>query len=323
MTAPVAASDYVPFVTVAVRSYGRLPQVLRELCPLVLKQSYPRFELLIVEQSGEATRAEFQVDLDALREDPRVRLLEYGGLGPARARNEAWKHARGEILIFIDDDDLPVGDEWIALHVQNFRDSKCVAISGRHVGEIGEDPRPFDTWNARRACLRYTFLKMPRGYMRHGRRVVGVTQVAGTNSSIRVEAIKRAGGWDLIDDHDEDSFAFRFMRVKNDGEYFAYDPNPQIVRRLDVAGGVGRRQGSVARLLRSELEYSHLVIARYYPGRFYGAYPAYLALALKRAYSGARRGDAPPDFLTAMRELARSTVPELRAVWQKRRAQVK
>jgi len=303
-------------VTVAIRSYGRLPQVI-ETVPLVLAQDYPNFEIVIVEQSGDEARARHRTELDDLAKDPRVRLLAFGRLGPARARNVAWEHARGEILIFLDDDDLPVGTDWIASHVRNFDDPSCVAVSGRHVFELGEDPGPHDTWLARRRCLRYSFLKMPRGYIRHGSRIKGVTQVAGTNSSLRLEAIRRAGGWDLIDDHDEDSFSFRFGSVRRPGEYFAYDPAPKILRRLDLEGGVGRRQTSVRRLLQSELEYSHLIVARYFPQRFFTAYPAYLYLAMTRAYRDVRRGQEPPPRLEAVKDLAKSALPELRAVWSK------
>jgi hypothetical protein len=125
---------------------------------------------------------------------------------------------------------------------------------------------------------------MPRGRTYHGRRLVGVTQVAGTNASIRRSAIVRTGGWDDETDHDEDSFNFRFARVKRDGEYLAYDPRPAILRRLDVPGGLGRRQQSVYARLRSELRFSHAVIRRYYPWRFWMFYPLYVIVAVQRAF---------------------------------------
>jgi glycosyltransferase involved in cell wall biosynthesis len=308
-----------PLVTVAVRSHGRLAEVIA-LAPIVLAQDYPHFELLIVEQSGEQARREHQVALDALRADARVRLLEFGRLGPARARNVAWQSARGELLIFLDDDDLPVGRSWISAFVRNFADPECVAVSGRHLYALDEPLGAPATSLQRRRCLRYSLLKMPRGYTYHATRIRDVTQVAGTNSAIRLEAIRRVGGWDLVDDHDEDSFALKFAHARRRGEYFVYDPEPRILRRLDVPGGVGRRFTSPLRLLRSELEFSHLVIGKHYPGRFHAAYPAYLWLALQRAYHDVRRGQRPPPRLSTARELARGLLPELRSVWQKRRS---
>jgi len=281
-----------PFVSVAVRSFRRLPQLL-ELVRRVQAQEYPHFEIVVVEQS-EAERAAYRAELSVLAQDPRVRILEYPALGPGRARDEAAKQARGEIVLFIDDDDLPIGSAWIAAHVANFRDPLCVAVSGRHAFHEQEDPRLHDSRKNHRLCLRYSFLKMPRGRVRHGTRLQGVTQVAGTNASIRKSAIERAGGWDDERDHDEDSFNFRFARVKRPGEYFAYDPGPAILRRLDVPGGVGRRQASFGERLRAELRFSHRVVRRYFPLRFWSLYPFYLLIAVQRALHDLRAAAALP-----------------------------
>jgi hypothetical protein len=146
-----------------------------------------------------------------------------------------------------------------------------------------DSPSAHDTPRNHRLCLRYSWLKMPRGRTYHSRRLQGVTQVAGTNASIRRSAIERCGGWDDETDHDEDSFNFRFARIKRKDEYFAYDPRPAIVRRLDVPGGLGRRQQTVGARLRAELRFSHGVIRRYFPWRFWAFYPVYVLCALERA----------------------------------------
>lgn len=270
-----------PFVSVAVRSYCRLPQLI-ELIGRLRLQTYPNFEVVVIEQSS-LTREAYRSALTELSSDPRVRILEYPPLGAGRARNEAARQCRGELLLFLDDDDLPLEHDWIALHVENFTDPDCVAVSGRHVVNGHENPRNRDTARTHRLCLRYSWLKMPRGRTYCGRRLVGVTQVAGTNATIRRSAIARTGGWDDEDDHDEDSFNFRFERVRKSGEYFAYDPRPAILRRLDVPGGLGRRQQSVYARLRAELRFSHGVIRRYYPWRFWLLYPVYVLVAVQRA----------------------------------------
>jgi glycosyltransferase involved in cell wall biosynthesis len=287
--APVVTTS-PPFVSVAIRSFRRLPQLL-ELVGRLQTQDYPRFEIVVVEQS-ETDRAAYRAELTALAQDPRLRILEYPALGPGRARDEAARQARGEIVLFIDDDDLPIGNGWIQAHVANFADPLCVAVSGRHAFHEHEDPRAHDTRKNRRLCLRYSFLKMPRGRVRHGTRLEGVTQVAGTNASIRKSAIERAGGWDPERDHDEDSFNFRFARVKRPGEYFAYDPGPVILRRLDIPGGVGRRQASFGERLRAELRFSHRVVRRYFPLRFWGLYPVYVLVAVQRAVHDLRSAAA-------------------------------
>src|SRR6185295_3799492 len=146
-----AVTTSPPFVSVAIRSFRRLPQLL-ELVGRLQAQDYPRFEIVVVEQS-ETERAAYRTELLALGQDPRVRILEYPPLGPGRARDEAARQARGEIVLFIDDDDLPIGTGWIRAHVANFADPLCVAVSGRHALHEQEDPRLHDTRKNRRLCL--------------------------------------------------------------------------------------------------------------------------------------------------------------------------
>jgi glycosyltransferase involved in cell wall biosynthesis len=252
-----------PFVSVAVRSYRRLPQLV-ELLSRLLQQDYPRFEVVVIEQST-LDREAYRPSLEAL------------------SRNEAARQARGDIVLFLDDDDLPLYRNWIAAHAANYSDPNCIAVSGRHVVDLTADAANYDTPKNHRLCLRYSWLKLPRGRTYHGQRILGVTQVAGTNASIRRSAIERVGGWDDERDHDEDSFNFRFARVKTRHEYFAYDPRPAILRRLDVPGGLGRRQQGVGARLCAELRFFHVIIRRYFPLRFWAFYPLYLFFALERA----------------------------------------
>lgn len=279
---PDATHGELPFVSVAVRSYRRLPQLV-ELVGQLQQQEYPRFEVVVIEQST-LEREAYRAALGALARDGRVRILEYDALGAGAARNEAARQSRGDIVLFIDDDDLPLHRNWIAAHAVNYADPNCIAVSGRHVVDQNVDAANYDTPKNHRLCLRYSFLKLPRGRTYHGQRLHGVTQVAGTNASIRRSAIERVGGWDDERDHDEDSFNFRFARVKTKDEYFAYDPRPAILRRLDVPGGLGRRQQGVLARSKAELRFFHSVIRRYFPWRFWAFYPIYLVLAVQRAF---------------------------------------
>lgn len=279
---PLLEQPEQPFVSVAVRSYRRLPQLV-ELVSRLQQQDYPRFEIVVIEQSTQE-RETFRPALTAMASDARVRILEYEALGAGAARNEAARQARGDIVLFLDDDDLPLHRNWISAHAANYADPNCIAVSGRHVVDENIDAASYDTPKNHRLCLRYSFLKLPRGRTYHGQRLHGVTQVAGTNASIRRSAIERVGGWDDERDHDEDSFNFRFARVKAREEYFAYDPRPAILRRLDVPGGLGRRQQNVLARLRAELRFFHSIIRRYFPWRFWAFYPMYLILAVQRAF---------------------------------------
>ncbi len=303
-----------PFVTVVIRSYKRIPQML-ELLEAVRSQDYPNFEIVVIEQTADGREA-WRAELDAARMDPRVRILEYGPLGPAGARNEALHQARGEILLFMDDDDLPVGTGWLAAHAANFSDPLCMAVTGREIWSLDEDSAPHESETNYRLCLRYTWLRMPRGRMRHTRRVVGVEAVRGGNASLRRETIERAGGWDDERFGEEHSLDFRFARCRRPGEYFVFDPLAVHLRRLDIAGGSERRLVPPDGALRAELSYSHRVVRRYFPVRFALCYPAYLWLGFRRAYQHLAEFGAEATPLSRAWSLLRVYPRVLLEVWR-------
>lgn len=296
-----ASGESTPFVSIAVRAFQRIPQLL-ELLQALLEQQYPNFEIVVVEQSGQQ-REPFREQIAALCRDPRLRWLEYPPLGAGRARIEAARLCRGEILVFMDDDDLPCGTRWLATLIQNFRDPHCMGVSGRQQIAGQPDSDRHDTERNRRLCLRHSFLRMPRARVQHHSRLEGVTHVSGGNAAIRASAIQRSGGWDPEEDHDEDSFSFRFARVRQPGDFFVYDPEAVMLRRLDVPGGLGRRAQSVAERVRAELQYSHRVVRKYFPWRFFLFYPCYLWLAATRALQHVHQSQPQRRWLALLVEL--------------------
>ena len=272
-----------PFVTVVIRSHCRLASMI-ELVEKCQAQNYNNFEILVIEQSSKQ-RNEFLTRIEELNSDSRIRILYFSRLGPAAARNTAVTHANGDILIFIDDDDLPASVNWISAHVKTFEDPLCVATTGREIWEEGEDLSLQNNAKNYRLCLRYSFLKMPRARVRHTKRIRGVTALQGTNTSIRKRIIESVGGWDEdVEGHEENSFDFRFQRIRLPGEYYLFEPAAAIFRRFDIDGGLERRRSTTLTIFKGEIYYSHRILRRYFPVRFYVFYPAYIWLALSRTY---------------------------------------
>jgi glycosyltransferase involved in cell wall biosynthesis len=268
-----------PQVSVIVRSYNRMP----ELCVLVetlLRQRHDSFEVVVVEQSTEVPPAA-EKRLAELARDERVRVLRRSPLGGAEARNVAVESARGEILLFVDDDDLPVGDQWIAQHVRAYDDPACLGVSGRHVHN-DEPVHRYSPWLAlvTRTLSYDPILKIPLTYVQHDRRRLPVFAVHGTNASIRRSAWERFGGWDTDTAiEDEVSFCLRALRGKRPDEYFAYDPRPTLLRNRDVRGGLDKRHMSAGVYLRRYLQFVHRILGRYHPFRVVFLYPFYLLVS--------------------------------------------
>lgn len=267
-----------PRVSVIIRSYNRR-RALCQLLHAVLSQRFTDFEVVVVEQSTRLD-PEVEPELAELARDPRVRVLHQPPLGGPRARNVGARAARGEILVLMDDDDLPLDDGWIDAHLVNFNDPNCVAVTGRWIPERPSGRPPYrDMEAARRKVLSYTpVLMYQRVYAQVDRRRV-VDSIFGGNVSIRREALARYGLWDECTSvEDELSLCYRFLRRRQPGEYAVFDPEAVMVRRVDIPGGMDKRYQSLLRYGWRHFEFLHNIIGHYFPVRFIALYPVYAGL---------------------------------------------
>lgn len=265
-----------PFVTVIIRSYNRLDE-LRALVQRVLDQTYSNYEVLIVDStegvSPEGLRAFLQTD------DPRVRVVHCPPRGCAAAANEGVRQARGEILVFIDDDDVPVGRDWLHCHVRNYRDPNCLGVNGYMI--YPPEHRAGPAWIPflrRRRMLSHGFFKQPRCYAYDHRRKVGIDYLMGGNASIRKSAVERAGGWDeYLNYHNEHSLFLRLRKRMRPGEYLVYDPDARMQIRKDIPGGLNHRiDGQVRQRVDTLARYFLWVVGREHPLRIYGLFPVFV-----------------------------------------------
>jgi glycosyltransferase involved in cell wall biosynthesis len=267
----------VPRVSVVVRSYNRLA-ILPQLLEALLAQDHDSFEIVVVEQSTKRP-PEAVVRVDELARDPRVRMVRAEPLGGPRARNVGVRATRGEIVVLIDDDDLPSGSDWLRSHEANYGDPRCLGVSGRHLGEDDDaSEEPYANMDkARRCVLSFNVLKFQRCYVCTDRRKQ-VESLHGTNASIRRSALERFGLWDECTPiEDEPSFAFRFSAMKRPDEYLVFDPEVTIIRRLDEPGGMDKRGMSALTFSRRIFTFLHNIVGHYFPVRFWLLYPAYYA----------------------------------------------
>jgi glycosyltransferase involved in cell wall biosynthesis len=90
----------------------------------VLRQTWQDWELVIVDDG--ATDA--SPEIIAGFRDPRIRIIRQQNRGLAGARNTGIRHARGEILAFLDSDDLWAPDK-LARHVEHLDAHPDVGVS--------------------------------------------------------------------------------------------------------------------------------------------------------------------------------------------------
>lgn len=225
-----------PFMSVLIRSYNRLPHVL-EILNVCMTQNYDNFEVVVLEQSAQAHWEEHRVVFD--KYDRRVRVVRSEPLGPPGARNVGVAHCRGDIILFMDDDDLPIGNDWITGHAKNYTDPFCIGVSGRQVHQISDKPHYRDMERAYRRCLTLSFFLRGRVFTGIDRVKKPVQWLHGNNCSIRKSTIIELGGWypHLEAGGEEHSLFYKFQKTKQPGEYLMFEPQPMILRRFDVMGG--------------------------------------------------------------------------------------
>jgi glycosyltransferase involved in cell wall biosynthesis len=131
----------LPTVSVIIPTRDR-PSLLLAAAQSVLDQRLPPTELLVVDDgaSGGARTALHRL---MVRSTIPLRLLPGPGLGPAAARNVGLSAAAGELIAFLDDDDLWLPDRLVS-QVEWFARLPRLGLLGGHyllIAEQGAPPR--------------------------------------------------------------------------------------------------------------------------------------------------------------------------------------
>jgi GT2 family glycosyltransferase len=118
-----------PLISVVIPTYGR-ESVLCDSLKSVLAQTYPHYELIVVDQTQQH-EADTQAFLNELAATGKIQLHQVAWASLPAARNYAIERANGSIFLFLDDDvELPEG--FLAAHAQAFEGRPEVgAIAGR------------------------------------------------------------------------------------------------------------------------------------------------------------------------------------------------
>lgn len=112
-----------PFVSVIVGTHDR-PQQLAFCLPSLLALRYPNYEIIIVDNNP-STTATFDMVRQAQQDAPHLHYLREDRPGISWARNRGIMAAKGEILVFTDDD-VRVDQYWLAEMVRTFSSTENV-----------------------------------------------------------------------------------------------------------------------------------------------------------------------------------------------------
>ena len=161
-----------PMVSVVIPTFNRCG-FLKEAIESVMKQTYPSWELIIVDDASTDNTRSFLQDI----EDVRITKIYLDkNMGLSRARNVGLNQARGEFIHFLDDDDLlPKGA--LAAHIKNFRKyPKAVASIGSRVRFDGSGGRKLLQFT-RKIVLRNIFWDVLFGWIAYSGQCFFLTEI--------------------------------------------------------------------------------------------------------------------------------------------------
>jgi glycosyltransferase involved in cell wall biosynthesis len=117
-----------PLISVVIATYGR-EESLRDTIVDVLQQDYAHYEVIVVDQTP-VHHPDTQAFLDELANEGKIRLFKPKWASLPGARNFAVRRAKGEIIVFIDDD-VQLQPGFLAAHAKNYERSEVGAVAGR------------------------------------------------------------------------------------------------------------------------------------------------------------------------------------------------
>ena len=266
-------------VSVVIPTYKREQQLVDSI-ECVLADSYPAFELIVVDQTEQHTAA-VTVALQAFGSDSRFRYIQLPIANLPLARNVGLLAAQGEVVIYVDDD-VELSSDFIAAHVKRYEAPSVVAVAGRVVeGEGGQ--------------LLKTGSKPPPGRIRiNGLHETHFNQTGytgevewgqGCNMSFRRTALVEIGGFDerFVKNATHEEID-AFVRLRHAGGTAVFEPSACLRHLVARTGGC---RSTVAEVAHQKTTYRNmsLFFIKNYGLRGWGRYTLY---ALQAMYSFVR-----------------------------------
>lgn len=124
------------FFSIVIPTYNR-PERLEKCLHSITQLDYPRnyFEVIVVDD-GSPTPMETVVE--GFRNQLNLRLIRQTNSGPAKARNAGAAQAKGQFLVFTDDDCMPLPN-WLSALNDRFRKLPEYLIGGRTLNALPDN----------------------------------------------------------------------------------------------------------------------------------------------------------------------------------------
>jgi GT2 family glycosyltransferase len=230
MSAPTV--NYVD-ISVVVVTYNRDQALCETLRSLVIQSPAAR-EIIVVDQSSKHDDAT-KTFLNKLICTKAIRYIFQVEPNAQRARNRAIEEARGEVVLFVDDD-VTADPDLVDKHWQNYVDEELMAVCGFYT-EPGESPVDLISSDCDDPLTGWIYF--PHCFTKR----VECHLLPTCNGSVRRRVAIAVGGFDenyTFTQFDDTDFACRMKRL---GGKAVHDPLAKLVHHKEVRGG--KRPGGI------------------------------------------------------------------------------
>ncbi|MBR8829527.1 MAG: hormogonium polysaccharide biosynthesis glycosyltransferase HpsN [Gomphosphaeria aponina SAG 52.96 = DSM 107014] len=224
-------------ISVIIPTYGREETLCHTLEDL-LKQDYPEFEVLVIDQTP-THQPETETYLKALLAAGKISWFRLDWASLPGARNYGVRRANGEIILFLDDDvQIPQG--YLLAHARNYENSQVGAVAGRVFDRMkladSEENYQIEILppEAMDAGIAWYYIDLV-----HTVKPQRVISTRGCNMSFRREIFTLYNIW--FDERfrgsavrEESDFC---LRLRATGYYIWYDPEAYLIHLGEETGG--------------------------------------------------------------------------------------
>jgi len=223
----IAASVIIP-------TYDR-PRYLGEALASLLQQDFPsaRYEIIVVDNkpTGEVRKLVQELEQDQRRS---IRYVEEPKVGLHNARHTGAREARGEILVYIDDDVI-VHPGWLGAVIRPFSDPEVACVGGKVIPKWEAEPP--DWWPE----LSSTYLSL-LDLGEETKELCWPDGVYGCNMAVRRSALYEVGGFNPDDIGNRKLIWLRgdgetglHRKIYDAGYKVVYSPHAWLYHRIPAA----------------------------------------------------------------------------------------
>jgi GT2 family glycosyltransferase len=234
----------LPSISVIIPTYGR-EEPLRESIADVLNQDYPKFEILVIDQTKVHEMATENY-LEELYKSQKIRWFKVNWASLPGARNYAVRRSNCEIVLFLDDD-IKLPPNYLLFHGKNYQENSAI---GAVAGRVFDRMKLADSSKCNCTDSPYEIDYLPPEAMDpgiawyyidlvHTTKPQRVISARGCNMSFRKDIFTKYGVW--FDERfrgsavrEESDFCLRFRKT---GYQIWYDPEAHLVHLGEETGG--------------------------------------------------------------------------------------